>query len=251
MALLSKILRGVASVLPIFCAFSPASALNTSNNPGDPFGCARLNIKQSAVSLCNLEKLGELANHGLHTSSYKKARTNMFQTIDVFVTSEGVRSVKSVYSPDIYPVGDSGIPQNGVNCEHSWPQSYLKQSYRFREARSDLFHLFPVTGRVNSRRNNLPFADCGFHSQTDGVRCHDGFEPPEGHKGVLARAMFYVSATYNLPLGNAQERLLREWNDTHPVTQAELDRSARIHEIQGNDNPFIQHPEWIDLVDDF
>ena len=262
MSLLSKTLRNVATIVPFLLFATPlANAEHTNDlecinppgraNPADPFGCAASKITRDEISHCNLETLGQLANQGLHTLSYEGARERMFQFVDVFVSEDNVRSVKSVYSPDLYAVGDAGIPQNGVNCEHSWPQSFLKLGERFKESRTDLFHLFPVNGRVNSSRNNLPFADCAAHSQEQGVRCHDGFEPPERHKGRVARAMFYIAATYKLEMGNSQEVLLRQWNTTHPVTTDEVERSMRVHAVQGNWNPFISHPEWVELVSDF
>jgi deoxyribonuclease I len=68
---------------------------------------------------------------------------------------------------------------------------------------------------------------------------------------VVARAMFYMSVLYGMKIDSSQERTLREWSATHPVELSEVERAEKIHKVQGNRNPFIDHPEWIDLVQDF
>jgi endonuclease I len=162
--------------------------------------------------------------------------------------------VKSVYTPDVFPVGDFGIPHNGVNAEHSFCQSWLMPWPRFKESRSDLFHIFPVHAGENSRRRNIPFADCtpyGTNNSQQGIRCQAGYEPPNQHKGKLARAMFYVSVAYNIPIDDTMESLFREWAQNSPISAQERERAERVTDVQGNRNPFIDNPEWISLIADF
>jgi endonuclease I len=175
----------------------------------------------------------------------------MYQYVDVYTNADGERVVKSVYTPDEYPVGDIGIPQNGVNCEHTYPQSFLKSSPRFAEARSDLFHLFPVNDRENTSRSNLPYANCGNKNPERGLRCSAGYEPPNAHKGIVARALFYIATTYSLSIDNAQESVLRKWHVAFPVTVSEVQRFHRVSDVQGNQNPFVTHPEWVNFISDF
>jgi|GEM_PF-5657365 len=42
--------------------------------------------------------------------------------------------------------------------------------------------------------------------------------------------------------------LLSAWHVADPVDQKELDRNEAIYGIQGNRNPFIDHPEYVDAI---
>ena len=175
----------------------------------------------------------------------------MFQKVDVYLNEEGERVVKCVYSSDTFSVGE-GIPRNGVNTEHTWPQTFLRKAGTIGEGKSDLYHLFPTEMKINGMRGSFPFRECNHNQASEGTLCHgDGFEPPEGHKGVVARAMFYMSVLYSMKIDNGQERTLREWANSNPVELSEVERAQKIKSVQGNRNPFIDHPEWIELVSDF
>lgn len=213
----------------------------------DPTDC------KSNDQTCVREALKTYARENKQTLTYNGAREAMFQKVDVYFNENGTRVVKSVYSKEIFEVGH-GIPKNGVNTEHTWPQTFLKKSGRFEEARTDIFHLFPTEIQINGMRGSLPFKECGHESNVEGAVCESssrGFEPPEDHKGVVARAMFYMSVVYGLSIDGNQEKTLREWAKSHPVTNSEVQRADKIHEVQGNRNPFIDHPEWSDLISDF
>lgn len=41
---------------------------------------------------------------------------------------------------------------------------------------------------------------------------------------------------------------LLQWNVQDPVSQREIDRNNEVYNIQKNRNPFIDHPEWVDLI---
>jgi endonuclease I len=225
---------------------SPASQAFAGTN-NDPKTC------RVSDQACIREALKQYAQSDKQTLTYSGARQAMFQKIDIFLNEKGTRVVKSVYSPDVFEVGH-GIPKNGVNTEHTWPQTFLKKSGRFEEARADIYHLFPSEVQINGIRGSLPFAECGHESNVEGAVCENsqrGFEPPEEHKGIVARAMFYVSVIYSLSIDGQQEKTLRHWSATHPVSNSEVLRADKIKEVQGNRNPFIDHPEWIEMVSDF
>ncbi len=114
---------------------------------------------------------------------------------------------------------------------------------------------------MNSVRGNFNFGDVekdvrvlkcptsrfGYIGQT---RDHF-FEPPAAHKGNVARALFYFSVRYMIPIKSIEEEALKRWNKLDPVDQAERDRNDRIQQIQGNRNPFIDYPELTDSVSNF
>ena len=49
------------------------------------------------------------------------------------------------------------------NREHSWPQSWFNNAFPMK---SDLFHVYPSDGYVNSHRGSLPYGDVGSASWT-------------------------------------------------------------------------------------
>ena len=42
--------------------------------------------------------------------------------------------------------------------------------------------------------------------------------------------------------------LLLEWHNNFPVTNREIYRNNTAYTLQGNRNPFIDHPEYGDLI---
>ena len=42
--------------------------------------------------------------------------------------------------------------------------------------------------------------------------------------------------------------MLKAWNVLDPVSQKEIDRNNAVYNIQKNRNPFVHHPEWINLI---
>ena len=48
-----------------------------------------------------------------------------------------------------------------------------------------------------------------------------------------------------------QEEYLRRWNHLDPVDEEEIARNNAIAKIQGNRNPFIDHPEYADVISNF
>ena len=77
------------------------------------------------------------------------------------------------------------------------------------------------------------------------------FEPPSRHKGNVARALLYFSVRYKIHIDPVEEKFLKKWNVEDPVDAFEKQRNDRIQQIQGNRNPFVDHPELADAISDF
>jgi hypothetical protein len=208
----------------------------------DPFNCGN-------DSACNRQELQKITKTGHRPLSYNSARERMFQFIDVRELSEK-RVVFSVYSTHIFTLPDAGIPSNGVNCEHTLPQSFLKKFPGFESSKTDLYHLYPVESKVNSRRGNKPFAECDNEDVENIIFCGQNVEPPVEHKGYVARSLIYMSIRYNIPLNSTEEFAIRKWNAEYPPTTAEIERANRVKQVQGNVNPFIDCPDLVDLIED-
>lgn len=79
----------------------------------------------------------------------------------------------------------------------------------------------------------------------------DVFEPPVNHRGNVARALFYFSVRYELPISEDEEVVLRKWHKQDPVDEAEHARNQEIFEIQKTRNPFIDFPDLVDSIKNF
>lgn len=127
--------------------------------------------------------------------------------------------------------------------------------------RGDLHHLFACESGCNSFRGNQ-----AYHKFLDyqevirsecGKRENNRFEPSDLRgKGAAARATLYFLPRYPGLLAAAGdefdvERLpvLIDWHKASPPDEYERHRNMAIFAIQGNRNPFIDHPKWGDRVD--
>ena len=174
--------------------------------------------------------------------------SNGFYVQDVYCRKKITRSQTNI--------GPNTIPNNNIiNCEHTWPQSKFSRSFPKGLQKSDLHHLYPTDSRANSKRGNFEFGDVdgslGLHNCDGSYFDGDTFEPPTEHKGNVARALFYFSVRYKMPLSSRQEASLKRWHIEDPVDAEEKERNDWIHKIQGNRNPFIDYPELVKQVRDF
>jgi endonuclease I len=195
---------------------------------------------------------------------YNPAKRALFGKLHLEKNNQGYY-VRDLYCEINYTngVGPGSMPdQNQLNCEHTWPQSKFTKSFPTELQKSDLHHLFPTDSKANSTRGNFEFADVtenqNLHncqasksgpSVVSGGRTY--FEPPTTHKGNVARALFYFSVRYKMPISEAQEEFLRRWNDIDPVDDAEKLRNDEIEKLQGNRNPFIDNSSLVDQIQDF
>lgn len=162
----------------------------------------------------------------------------------------------------------TGSFNNGTNREHVWPKNAGRAFPEKSECGSDAHHLRPANDRLNSTRSNNNFgevpetngnivAEAGKTSyphlcyQTNSV-----FYPGETYRGATARILMYVQTrwgdAYNLQfvLGKGSNKTigdiedLLKWHYLEPPTAEEIARNEYVYSIQGNRNPFIDHPEY-------
>ncbi|HEY0489322.1 MAG TPA: endonuclease [Telluria sp.] len=141
------------------------------------------------------------------------------------------------------------------NCEHVVPQSWFGKR---EPMRGDLHHLFTCESGCNSFRGNTPYFDFSNYLEAErndcGKREENKFEPVAG-KGAAARASLYFLLRYPKLIDSTAkeyttERIetLTRWHRADPVTKYELHRNAAIQEKQGNRNPLIDFPDWVDRI---
>ncbi|MBX7231155.1 MAG: endonuclease [Bdellovibrionales bacterium] len=201
---------------------------------------------------------------------YDGARRQIFGRL-YLINNQGQYSVPDVYCDDIltsqnFPYGrgpgPGQIPATTVaNVEHSWPQSKFSNQFSKDLQKSDLNILFPVSSQANSLRSNYSYGDV---STVKGQVCPASelgyssdnsrqlkFTPPANIRGNVARAKFYFAVRYQMRIDAEEEDTLKRWNHEDPVDEDERSIADAIYELQKDRNPFVDHPEWIDLIADF
>jgi endonuclease I len=170
--------------------------------------------------------------------------------------------------------GGSGSTEGtGYNREHSFPDSWFNGNSPMH---SDLWILYPTDIRVNGYRANYPYGVVGTPTTISqngsklgtqsGSYGYSGtvFEPIDAYKGDLARGTFYVCTRYfgedggwtgSPAMSGANPQpwaaaLYSDWSAADPVAWKERLRNGAIYLIQGNRNPFVDHPEWVALIYD-
>lgn len=140
---------------------------------------------------------------------------------------------------------------NTWNREHVWPQSLLGVSTNnsSRHIGADLHNLKPANPSENFRKSN---------KFLDNMTTTVSYAPPRDEiKGDLARMLFYMVMMYDyLELVNtiptvyqyALLDILLEWHLQDPVDDFERNRNEVIYHYQGNRNPFIDRPDWVEII---
>ncbi|WP_034059475.1 endonuclease [Lacinutrix jangbogonensis] len=174
-------------------------------------------------------------------------------------------------------IGNSGNQSNEGDCynrEHLVPQSSFNSNFPMQ---SDIHHVIPTDCRVNNFRGSLPFgnvASANWTSQNGSKRGSSGvigysgtmFEPIDEFKGDIARALLYFVTRYEDNIdgytsfemfnGTNDEvffpwaiTTLLDWHNTiDPVDERERLRNDEAYNFQGNANPFVDHPEYADMI---
>lgn len=176
---------------------------------------------------------------------------------DVYCDKEKTaKDFKGRQGPQPNEIPDANI----INIEHTWPQSRFSGKFNKGLQKADLHHLFPTDSQANSTRGNYQFGEVV--RDTKPVNCpasrfgvsSDGrsvFEPPANHRGNVARALFYFSLRYDLPITPNEEATLKKWSKEDPVDEDEIRRNEEIFKTQSNRNPFIDFPNLEDRISDF
>lgn len=148
-----------------------------------------------------------------------------------------------------------------LNCEHIVPQSLFNKDPL---GVSDLHHLITAEGATNTFRSNSPYRDLGTNGEKGpsslpdyikaGGKKENGFFEPFNSKSLVARATLYFIVAHKKKLGKSAYDsdgidTLINWSNKAKPSSYELHRNEAIFEIQGNRNPFIDFPDWVNKVD--
>ena len=168
--------------------------------------------------------------------------------------------------------GTYSVEGNCYNREHMIPQSVFNSAAPMV---SDAHHIPPTDGKVNGIRSNYPHGNVATASTTtrngsklgtSAVSGYTGtvFEPADAFKGDIARMYFYFAtryentvANYSYPMFNRTKNqvfttaflnMLLAWHAQDPVSAREIERNNAIYARQGNRNPFIDNPNYVNAI---
>ncbi|WP_088466859.1 endonuclease [Flavobacterium covae] len=220
-----------------------------------------------------------------HTDKGYAGLWTTYQTSDRDKEYENDNSIIDVYSEN--PTGvDPYVYQYGTNqcgtysgeggCynrEHMIPQSVFNNAAPMV---SDAHFIPPTDGKVNGMRSNYPHgmvAVANWTSRNGGklgssaVSGYTGtvFEPINEFKGDIARMYFYFATRYENTVANYSSYemfnrtsnqvfakpfldMLLKWHAQDPVSAREIARNNAIYARQGNRNPFIDNPNYVNLI---
>ncbi len=194
-----------------------------------------------------LNQLHTIINTNFQGKNYDYARTALAVTDKDPANSSKLILVYTGASVSNY--WDNGITWNR---EHVWPQSLLGEDAGSAvNMASDLVNLKPSNPTINSNRGNK------YYDLTDTAV---SFTPRDEVKGDLARILFYMMTMYEvLELVNGTPSVhqmgkldvLLDWNELDPVDDFERNRNEAIYGFQNNRNPFVDYPEFVNLIFDY
>lgn len=183
-----------------------------------------------------------------------------------------------LYQPGQDQCGSYTGEGNCYNREHTIPKSWFNDDSPMY---SDYLHILPTDGYVNGKRSNFPYGEVGTATWTSKNGSKLGaaktslgysgtvFEPIDDFKGDIARIYFYfvtryasVLSKYDVNNGSTEEvfnsndkgldgwvvSMFLRWNQQDPVSNKEIVRNNEAQKFQNNRNPFVDHPEFIEMI---
>lgn len=170
--------------------------------------------------------------------------------------------------------GNYSVEGDCYNREHIVPQSLFNENSPMV---SDIHFIRATDGKVNGIRSSYPFGKVNNSPSTttqNGSKLGNSvspgysgtvFEPIDAFKGDVARMIFYFVTRYETQLsgfssgdmlgGSAYPGLqtwelnqLLAWHAMDPVSPTEIARNNASYIFQGNRNPYIDNPSYVNAV---
>lgn len=195
---------------------------------------------------------------------YSNYATTIINNFEAYDTTANRRVLECYYSGYKYLY----VPPfkfDTMSREHAYPFSWMGEGSQDSANYSDLHILFPVNQEnANAIRSNFVLNDLKTVSFTflkgrlgTDSNGNVAYEPRNEVKGQIARANFYICATYNRPgkpftiptsvqfvTEKQDQNVLKRWNLKYPPSNKEIARQEYIASVQNNRNPFIDNPNW-------
>ncbi|WP_299123774.1 endonuclease [uncultured Winogradskyella sp.] len=209
-----------------------------------------------------------------HSDNISESGYENDNTVLLFYTENPSGTDSYTYNHGSNNCGNYNSEADCYNREHIIPQSAFGSASPMQ---NDIHHVIPSDGFVNGQRGSLPFGTVGsanWTSQNGSKRGSSSltgysgtvFEPIDEFKGDIARSILYFVTRYENTVdgytsfdmfNGTEDQALEDWAidmllDWHynidPVDQHEIDRNNAAYNYQGNANPFVDHPEYVNLI---
>lgn len=151
-------------------------------------------------------------------------------------------------TPEIYNIASNkiNIPYNKYSLEHIFPKSFMNKKSG---ACNDLHNIFKCNNYINNYRSNYKFTDFNrspvefkqLLNTNNYINTKEQlFIPEKESRGIIARAIMYMSYEYNLNFNKIIDNdLLIEWCLKYPVTKTEQHHAYLVFLKQFRKNKFI------------
>ena len=185
-----------------------------------------------------------------------------------------------------YPTGFCGSNAAAVQCvcyqkEHVFPSSWFGGTSMY-YAYTDMHFIWPADAYSNFKKGNVPlgYVNSANYTSYNGTKVGTSntslnygynsslvFEPNDAFKGDFARAYLFFVTRYedSIPSllgrstsGNVLDgtkypafdpwilKLCVKWSKQDPPSAFEIKRNDSVYGIQGNRNPYIDYPHWVE-----
>ncbi|MCC6252252.1 MAG: endonuclease [Bacteroidia bacterium] len=219
----------------------------------------------------------------IYYGNYGSTMMKLFAATD---TLNGKKVATCVYSGLKYiysePITWGYMSREHTYC-HNWMPTFpadgsgATPNNTERPEYNDQHNLYPTNqDDVNAVRSNYPmgevvnveetFLDCKIGTDVNGNRV---FEPRDEQKGRAARAIMYMAVAHNNlndafgnpqnwklrnPISNSilygqDQNVLKKWHYNFPPNNWDIARNDFLDSLQGNRNPFVDHPEYACYID--
>ncbi len=202
---------------------------------------------------------------------------NVWAKSDVDPKNPNSGQWKWFYTGTLASSSNVGGSVGQTNREHVWAKNGGDTFTAESGPGADAHHLRPTECQMNSSRGNLGFDEVP-QTSSNAVQqnrstsygkgdtlCYKSgsfFYPAKGYRGATARILFYMQvhygdqfnldfvdgATNNNGKNIGKISTLMKWHLEEPPNEDEIYRNNVVAGIQGNRNPFIDHPEYAEMI---
>lgn len=253
---------------------APMASVST---PSNMIGSYYSSIDTSAITF--ISDLQNVIRNPYVKVSYDQYDETMVTQFEFRDTTGGQKVQECAYSGQRYLYTPPFVwyTASPFSREHTWCVSWMPSGGGTGlNEYADQHHLFTVNqNSANGVRSNHPLGEVATATSTYllGQYGQDSngntvYEPMDAQKGDAARALLYMALRYDgingyewnfdalnqLILPSLSEdpqdlSTLIAWHNADAPDNYEISRNDYIQSIQQNRNPFVDHPEWVNLID--
>lgn len=248
---------------------------------------APLDIASAASAEASADYYAPVANLTTDGTAFRSSLAQLITSTHKTLTSyDDLRDVYEYSDADPNKSGNilwfytgTSVKYNGfggnissTNREHVWAKHSGRAFSTKSGPGSDAHHLRPANANLNSTRGDLSFdivsKTAGSIAKQNGSTtyenlCYYGggfFYPGVGYRGATARILMYVETRWGdenrlqFTTGTGSDKTigniatLMKWHLEEPVSDLERTRNNYVYSVQGNRNPFIDHPEYAEKI---